>query len=242
MDSALTLFSKQGYFGTSLRDIATSVGIRESALYNYFPSKEALFEELIVTGQESMGERLFEALDDPITDVRVALTRFAMRALEDFATPRQEQIFRILMSDGIRLARDGRINLFERMSCSRARIDDLMGTLIEAGGLRPADPQLLAMEFMAPLLVWRHMNAVGTQVPATSDPRIFASQHVNQFLLGASARAGRRISDGRQGSGSRLRQPLVHSSRDDGAEAVPASRSRYGASTGRHTRKRTERP
>ena len=28
--------------------------------------------------------------------------------------PRQQQLFRILMSDGIRLARDGRINLFER--------------------------------------------------------------------------------------------------------------------------------
>ena len=36
LDAALDLFSEKGYFGTSLRDVATAVGVRESALYNYF--------------------------------------------------------------------------------------------------------------------------------------------------------------------------------------------------------------
>ena len=52
------LFAEKGYFGTSLRDVAAAVGVRESALYNYFPGKEALFDALIT------------ALRDHLTDGR----------------------------------------------------------------------------------------------------------------------------------------------------------------------------
>jgi AcrR family transcriptional regulator len=187
LEAALNLFAEEGFFGTSLRDIAATVGIRESALYNYFPGKEALFEALILTDQQSMGERLSDVIGAPIADVRTTLTRLASLTLEDFTAPRQQQLFRILMSDGIRLAKDGRINLFERMSCGRARLHDLMRNLVDEGWLRPADPEVLALEFMAPLMVWRHANAVGMVGPIISDWRAFAGHHVDQFLQGAAA-------------------------------------------------------
>ena len=46
LDAALDLFSEKGFFGTSLRDVASAVGVRESAIYNYFPGKDALFDAL----------------------------------------------------------------------------------------------------------------------------------------------------------------------------------------------------
>ena len=58
LDAALDLFAQKGFFGTSLRDVATAVGVRESALYNYFPSKDALFEALLLADQHSKVERL----------------------------------------------------------------------------------------------------------------------------------------------------------------------------------------
>src|SRR5207247_976766 len=111
IEAALQLFAEKGYFGTTLRDIAGAVGVRESALYNYFPSKEALFEALLFADQQSKVERLSLVTDQPVTDVRATLVRLAMLALESFSTPRQQQLFRILMSDGLRLAKEGRINL-----------------------------------------------------------------------------------------------------------------------------------
>src|SRR5690349_17299210 len=115
LDAALDLFADKGFFGTSLRDIATAVGVRESALYNYFPSKDALFEELIVSGQEEKTERLQAIVGEASTDARASLERLAVAILESHAEPRHQLLFRVMLSDGIRLARNGRLNLLERM-------------------------------------------------------------------------------------------------------------------------------
>ena len=187
LDAALSVFAEKGYFGTSLRDIATAVGVRESALYNYFPKKEALFEALIVADHEYKAERLAPLLEEPIVDVRQTLERLAMGALEAFCAPRQQQLFRMVMADGLRLAREGRINLFERMSSGLARIRDLMRRLVLEGRLRNIDPELLVMEFMGPLLLWRHLNAIRSDYPLIADRDAFARGHVDQFLRGAEA-------------------------------------------------------
>src|SRR5262245_61298690 len=96
LDAALNLFAEKGYFGTSLRDIAREVGIRESAIYNYFPRKEALFEALIVSEAEARAERFTAVLERPIDDVCVTLERLAIFLVDSFSTPRQERLFRML--------------------------------------------------------------------------------------------------------------------------------------------------
>jgi TetR/AcrR family transcriptional regulator, transcriptional repressor of aconitase len=44
---ATQLFTKQGYAALGMREIATALGISKSALYHYFPSKEALFNAVV---------------------------------------------------------------------------------------------------------------------------------------------------------------------------------------------------
>jgi AcrR family transcriptional regulator len=192
MDSALDLFAERGYFGTSLRDIARAVGVRESAFYNYFTSKAALFEALIVTDLELRAERFSGALEPPVADIRAALEELATLVLDSFCTSRQQKLFRILMSDGMRLAKEGRINLIERMSSGQARLQEQMRRLVRERLLRAADPELLAMAFMGPLLLWRHKNAIRPDLPIVTDRETFARQHVDQFLKGArsTSRAG----------------------------------------------------
>ena len=42
LDEALTLFSEKGFEGTTVRDIASAVGITASSLYKHFESKDAI--------------------------------------------------------------------------------------------------------------------------------------------------------------------------------------------------------
>lgn len=46
-EAAVTLFAQKGYHGTSMRDLARAVGIKESSLYNHFPGKGSLLEAVL---------------------------------------------------------------------------------------------------------------------------------------------------------------------------------------------------
>ena len=107
LDAALVLFADKGYYGTSLRDVARVVGVRESAIYNYFSGKEALFEALLAAESAVRTEALTAILEAPVGDPRLVLEQLATFVLDRFVVPRQQQLFRILMSDGLRLAREG---------------------------------------------------------------------------------------------------------------------------------------
>ena len=47
LDKALALFSSRGYDAFSVGEIAQAVGIKAPSLYNYFPSKQAIFDALV---------------------------------------------------------------------------------------------------------------------------------------------------------------------------------------------------
>jgi AcrR family transcriptional regulator len=190
LDAALDLFAEKGFFGTSLRDVATAVGVRESAIYNYFPSKDALFEALIVATREEKTERLAALATAPWADGRAALEEFTVAILEDYALPRQQQLFRILMSDGIRLAKNGRLNLLERMgNDGGGPVHDVLRRLIREGLVRDGDLTTLVIAFVSPLILWRHVRAINGDAPMVQNPEQFAREHVDQFLRGAGLHA-----------------------------------------------------
>jgi len=46
-EAAVDLFSKQGYHGTSIRDLAKAVGIKESSLYNHYSGKSSILDAIL---------------------------------------------------------------------------------------------------------------------------------------------------------------------------------------------------
>lgn len=54
IDSALTLFSDQGFHQTSVDQIARHAGVSKGLTYNYFDSKEALLSAIIERASERM--------------------------------------------------------------------------------------------------------------------------------------------------------------------------------------------
>lgn len=58
MDVAEDLFATHGYDGTSLRQIANGVGIKEPGLYNHFTGKQGLYEAVLHRGLDPMAQAL----------------------------------------------------------------------------------------------------------------------------------------------------------------------------------------
>ena len=47
LDCAANLFASKGYTETSIRELASAVGMKESSIYNHFPSKIAILENIL---------------------------------------------------------------------------------------------------------------------------------------------------------------------------------------------------
>lgn len=46
-EEALTLFAEKGYKGTSVKNIADAVGIKDASLYNHFKSKQEILDSIV---------------------------------------------------------------------------------------------------------------------------------------------------------------------------------------------------
>jgi TetR/AcrR family transcriptional regulator, cholesterol catabolism regulator len=53
IDAAIALFGKRGFAGTTMRDIASDVGVLPGSLYAHIDSKETLLDEIVELGIES---------------------------------------------------------------------------------------------------------------------------------------------------------------------------------------------
>jgi AcrR family transcriptional regulator len=65
LDKALSLFSKQGYRGTNIREVAEAAGLSTGNVYHLFPDKESIFRALL--------ERYFAHLAAPDFPLNKAL-------------------------------------------------------------------------------------------------------------------------------------------------------------------------
>ena len=68
--AALRLFSRNGYEGTSMRDIAGEVGISQGAIYKHFAGKDALLEAICTRMEEDdamHAEAAGVPAEDPLT-------------------------------------------------------------------------------------------------------------------------------------------------------------------------------
>lgn len=159
LDTALTLFSEQGYDAVSVGEIAEAVGIKPPSLYKHFKNKEDIFESCVAYFYEKMGalnQKLLPAADrevefyQDITDESLLLiahslftfyltdsvaARFRkMLLIGRYRSPRLDQLFEMLFVDG---AIEGEAAIFAK--------------LVEASIFKPTNPKILAMRFYTPI-------------------------------------------------------------------------------------------
>ena len=64
LDTAEYLFSKHGFYGVTLKDVAKSIGVHHTLINYYFEDKKKLFEDVFARRAVVTSERRMKALDD----------------------------------------------------------------------------------------------------------------------------------------------------------------------------------
>ena len=60
LDAAELAFARRGLAGTRVREIADAAGVNGATLYNYYPSKDALYEAVLERGVRPLSQLLAE--------------------------------------------------------------------------------------------------------------------------------------------------------------------------------------
>nr|WP_295105678.1 TetR/AcrR family transcriptional regulator [uncultured Caulobacter sp.] len=96
LDIAAEVFLEEGFDAASMSSIAAKVGGSKSTLYNYFKSKEDIFQAHVERYCNWQGQEMFALLDGEGDDVRAALTRLGRRYVTNVMSDRNMRHFRLI--------------------------------------------------------------------------------------------------------------------------------------------------
>jgi len=101
LEESSELFAELGFAGTSIRNIAKKVGVRESAIYNHFESKESIFLELInnLKPESISREILTEELIDQLNKPEKFLINFALNIYKVWQNKNERLFIKLLLKE-----------------------------------------------------------------------------------------------------------------------------------------------
>jgi len=190
LDAALDLFAERGFFGTSMRELARAVGVRESAIYHHFANKEALLDALMTEVGEDRAQKFELALEQwRALPVRELLHNVASLLMEQWEVPREQKLWRIMCIEGFRLAESDKFQMDASFRRSRTLLEKLFADLAEQKRIKPVAPAIASMEFMAPMFLVRNLAASpkSFRLPEGVNPRQILEAHVAFFCAALGA-------------------------------------------------------
>ncbi len=163
IQAAQESFAQCGYHGTSIRQLAAAVGIKESSVYKHFPSKAAILDAVIELARERM-EAKAAHLRVPFNDAGDAVDVYATIPPAHLKAASEEMLHlwlhdpevvaarRMLTLDQYRTPEAGQLLRDWTVNDPVSFQTNIFAALIERGAFRPADPQAVALAFWGPIL------------------------------------------------------------------------------------------
>ena len=157
LEKSLQLISENGYSGTSVRTIASAVGLRESAIYNHFKSKKDVLIEIIKKyGQRSSGlnlltDELIEQLNKPLKFIQL----FSEKLLKNWSDKEQILFLKLVLKENGREIDGETISLNSYIQEAEKIWEMIFTEMIKHKFIKKGDPKVFANQFIAPLFFIR---------------------------------------------------------------------------------------
>lgn len=193
LDAALDEFFERGFTAARTDDIARRAGFSKGTLYLYFPSKEALFNEL-VERLTSPNLAQLEQITATAPSLGIALDRFAAFAPQLIRTSDLPRLMKVLIGDSQgfpETVKSYRENVLDRVL---AAIGAVLAAAKKRGEIDVGDPQLVARLVIAPVLfsgIWQAMFAADPD--AQVDLESLFREHVELLRRGMGIKEARNV-------------------------------------------------
>ena len=153
LNSALSLFSRNGYDGTSMEQIADLVGIKAPSLYKHFKGKEDILNELISIA-ESRYEEFFGSDSNigKIPENHEEMIEAQMKRIRFTMSDPMIRMTRIfLVKEQFRNKKLAEITSKHQIDGLQKMYTRIIEGMMEKGLFRKDDPQFLALELISPV-------------------------------------------------------------------------------------------
>ncbi len=153
LNSALSLFSRNGYDGTSMEQIADLVGIKAPSLYKHFKGKEDILNELISIA-ESRYEEFFGSDSNigKIPETHEEMIEAQMKRIRFTMSDPMIRMTRIfLVKEQFRNKKLAEITSKHQIDGLQKMYTRIIEGMMEKGLFRKDDPQFLALELISPV-------------------------------------------------------------------------------------------
>jgi AcrR family transcriptional regulator len=186
--AATRLFSRQGFDGTTTREIAGSAGVNEAIIFRHFTSKEELYWAVVSEQANTRGytERLRRRLHSS------AGTRKAVADVAEILLHKREDdvaFTRLLLFSALRNGELSQKFVHNYLTESLDLISDYIRAGVKRGWLREIDPVVGAHAFLAMVAGHNLMQDLfGGARHLEYNPRRLGQQFADIWLNGVSAR------------------------------------------------------
>ena len=146
--AAAEVFREVGFERASMSEIRSRIGGSKATLYNYFPSKEKLFFEVMYQATERTLVDITATLDPEAQDVRQELLRFGQKLLPALYSPAAIALRRVAIAESGQ-SDIGKV-VFEGATLPMERhVAEFLRGAMKRGSLRNADAKIAAMHLLS---------------------------------------------------------------------------------------------
>ena len=148
LQAAAEIFREVGFERASMSDIRERIGGSKATLYNYFPSKEKLFFEVMHQAKELELEAITGELNADANDLKRELVRFGQKFMTVLYSADAIAVRRLAIAES-RHSNVGKLSYEQATVPIEKQVAEFLRKVMKRGALRTADAKIAAFHLLS---------------------------------------------------------------------------------------------